>query len=114
MDIDEIMIDGNDITIDTELLESELVSIDKTLPAQLYIIPIRYRPIFPGIVTPLIISQGRFTDAIDKVLNESRTVGLVLIKDDEKDEVDSEDLYNYGTAVKVLKKINLPTEGSMS
>ncbi len=111
MDIDEIMIDGSEITIDTELLESELVSIDKTLPAQLYIIPIRYRPIFPGIVTPLIISQGRFTDAIDKVLNESRTVGLVLIKDDEKDEVDSEDLYNYGTAVKVLKKINLPDGG---
>jgi len=111
MEIDEIMIEGSDISIDTDLIESELVSIDQTLPGQLYIIPIRYRPIFPGIVTPLIISQGRFTDAIDKVLNESRTVGLVLIKDDEKDEIDSEDLYNFGTAVKILKKINLPDGG---
>ena len=66
MDIDEIMIEGKDLQFDAELLENELVSIDQTLPGRLYIIPIRYRPIFPGIVTPLIISQGRFTDAIDR------------------------------------------------
>ncbi len=111
MDIDDILIEGNDIPIDTDFLESELVSIDHTLPEKLYIIPIRYRPIFPGIVTPLIISQGRFAEAIDKVIDESRTVGLVLIKDDEKDDVDIKDLYNYGTAAKILKRINLPDGG---
>ncbi len=111
MDIDEILIEGNDIPIDTDFLESELVSIDQTLPEKLYIIPIRYRPIFPGIVTPLIISQGRFAEAIDKVIDESRTVGLVLIKDDDKDDVDIQDLYNYGTAAKILKRINLPDGG---
>jgi ATP-dependent Lon protease len=52
--------------------ESELVSIDQTLPKHIYIIPIRYRPIFPGIITPLIISQGRFSDSIDRVLNSTR------------------------------------------
>jgi len=111
MDIDDILIEGNEIPIDTDFLESELVSLDQTLPDKLYIIPIRYRPIFPGIVTPLIISQGRFAEAIDRVIEESRTIGLVLIKDDEKDDVDIEDLYNYGTAVKILKRINLPDGG---
>ena len=111
MDIDDIMIDGGELSIDTKLLESELIAVDKTLPSRLYIIPIRYRPIFPGIITPLIISQGRFADVIDKVINESRTIGLILIKDDEKDEIDVNDLYMYGTAVKVLKKINLPDGG---
>jgi len=110
MDIDDI-IDGSEITIDNELFESELISIDHILPDKLYIIPIRYRPIFPGIVTPLIISQGRFTDAIDKVLNESRTIGLVLIKDEDKEEIEADDLYKYGTAAKILKKINLPDGG---
>ncbi|MDR3238158.1 MAG: endopeptidase La [Spirochaetia bacterium] len=109
MDIDDIMLDGE--SIDTSLLENELISIDKTMPAKLYIIPIRYRPIFPGIVTPLIISQGRFADAIERVIKESRTIGLVLIKDDEKDEIDTSDLYSYGTAVKIIKKINLPDGG---
>ena len=61
MDIDDIMTDGNEFTIDADLLEGDLISIDHVLPEQLYLIPIRYRPIFPGIVTPLIISHGRFT-----------------------------------------------------
>ena len=110
MNIEDIMMDG-ELPIDTNLLESELISIDKTLPANLYIIPIRYRPIFPGIVTPLIISQGRFADVIDRVIKESRTLGLVLIKDDEKEEVVPDDLYTYGTAAKIIKKINLPDGG---
>ncbi|HOP28800.1 MAG TPA: endopeptidase La [Spirochaetota bacterium] len=111
MDIDDIMSEGGDFSIDAEILEGDLLAIDHVLPDQLYLIPIRYRPIFPGIVTPLIISQGRFTRVIDKVLNDSRTIGLVLIKDDEKGEIEFEDLYKYGTAARVLKKINLPDGG---
>lgn len=111
MDIDDIMSEGGDFSIDAEILEGDLMAIDHVLPDQLYLIPIRYRPIFPGIVTPLIISQGRFTRVIDKVLNDSRTIGLVLIKDDEKGEIEFEDLYKFGTAARVLKKINLPDGG---
>ena len=37
----------------------------------------RVSKIFPGIISPLIISQGRFSDVIDKVINETRTIGLV-------------------------------------
>ncbi|MBN1534416.1 MAG: endopeptidase La [Spirochaetes bacterium] len=85
---------------------------DQILPGQLFIIPIRYRPIFPGIVTPLIISQGKYSGVIDKVIKESRTLGLVLISDDNKEEVSPEDLFRHGTAVKILKKINLPDGGA--
>ncbi len=111
MDFDDIILDKNDISIDTELLESDLISIDQVLPSKLYIIPIRYRPIFPGIITPLIISHGRFTEVIDKVIHDSRTIGLVLIKDDNKDEITAGDLYSFGTAAKILKRINLPDGG---
>ena len=111
MDLDDILMDKNDISIDTELLESDLVSIDQVLPHKLYIIPIRYRPIFPGIITPLIISHGRFTEVIDKTIQETRTIGLVLIKDDNKDEISAADLYGVGTAAKILKRINLPDGG---
>jgi len=109
--VDDFMIDNNDIALDADFFDSDIISIDHVLPDTLYIIPIRYRPIFPGIVTPLIISQGRFSEVIDKVLNESRAIGLILIKDDNKDEIDIADLYNHGTAAKILKKINLPDGG---
>ena len=97
--------------INSDLLESDLVTIDQVLPKQLYIIPIRYRPIFPGIITPLIISQGRFTEAVDKVLNASRSIGLVLLRQDDIEDIKPADLFVYGTAAKILKKINLPDGG---
>ena len=97
--------------IDTDLFESDLITAEYILPSQLYIIPIRYRPIFPGIVTPLIISKGRFSEAVDKVLADTKTIGLVLIKDDNKDEIKADDLFAFGTAARILKKINLPDGG---
>lgn len=111
MDYEDLLLDKNDISIEAELLESDLITIDQVLPPKLYIVPIRYRPIFPGIITPLIISNGRFTEVIDKVLHESRTIGLVLIRDDNKDDISGNDLFTYGTAAKILKRINLPDGG---
>jgi ATP-dependent Lon protease len=109
MNIDDIF--DQDIQIEADILESNLIAIDQVLPGQLYLIPIRFRPIFPGIVTPLIISQGRFSETIDKVIASSRTVGLVLLRDDDADEIRFKDLYGFGTAAKILKKINLPDGG---
>lgn len=111
MEFDDIVMEKSDISIDAELLESDLLTIGQILPTKLNIIPIRYRPVFPGIITPLIISQGRFTEAIDRVINDTRTIGLVLIKDDNKDEIEAGDLFRFGTAARILKRINLPDGG---
>jgi ATP-dependent Lon protease len=88
---DEIQIDQ--IDVDADIFGSDLVSIDHILPSQLHIIPIRYRPIFPGIVTPLIISQGKFAEAIDKVIDSTRTIGLVLLKEDDIDNITVNNLF---------------------
>lgn len=103
--------DNDGLNVQTENLEKELVSIDQVLPKQIYIIPIRYRPIFPGIITPLIISKGRFSDAIDKVINTTRSIGLVLLKDDEVDDIKPHNIHTIGTGAKILKKIKLPDGG---
>lgn len=110
----DLINEENDIQIDqldSDIFGSDLISIDHILPSQLHIIPIRHRPIFPGIVTPLIISQGKLTEAIDKVIDSTRTIGLVLLKDDDIEDPRFKDLYNYGTAAKILKRINLPDGG---
>ncbi len=102
---------NEEITIPSESLENDLVSIDHILPKQIHIIPIRYRPIFPGIITPLIISKGRFSDAIDQVLDNSRSIGLVLLRDDEVDDIKPQNIFQIGTGAKILKKIKLPDGG---
>jgi ATP-dependent Lon protease len=107
--LDDLMMESSDL----DLIDKDILSLNVTLPESLCIIPIRYRPVFPGIVTPLIISSGKFADAIENVLKESRTIGLVLIKDDEKEEIVSKDIYSIGTAARILKKINLP-DGSIN
>jgi len=101
----------NGIPVDHEIIENDLVSIDSVLPKQLYIIPIRYRPIFPGIITPLIISKGKFAEAVDKSLLATRTVGLVMLKDDNVDDIKPGSIYEMGSVARILKKINLPDGG---
>lgn len=105
------MEDKDTMSVNPDTLENDLISIDQVLPKQLYIIPIRYRPIFPGIITPLIISQGRFTEAVDRVISNTRAMGLVLLNKDETDDIKPTDIYTFGTAAKILKKINLPDGG---
>ena len=56
MDFDDIITEGGDFALDSEIFEGDLLYSEAILPDNLYLIPIRYRPIFPGIVTPLIIS----------------------------------------------------------
>lgn len=102
--------DSNDI-INADNIEKELISIDQVMPKQLFIVPIRYRPIFPGIITPLIISKGRFAEAVDQVLNSTRSIGLVLLKDDEVEDIRNDNIYRIGTGAKILKKIKLPDGG---
>ncbi|MDY6968098.1 MAG: endopeptidase La [Spirochaetota bacterium] len=111
MNIDEILPNESTIHIETDIFDNDILSIDSFLPEELHIIPIRYRPIFPGIVTPLIIAPGNFSEAIEIVCNTTRTIGLVLLKEDTIDDVKADDLYQFGTVAKILKKINLPDGG---
>lgn len=88
---------------------------EESLPNELFIVPIKIRPIFPGIITPLLIPPGKFSIAIDQVYRENGLIGLFLYKQDKQDENESniaENLYPVGTLVRVLKKIILPDGGT--
>jgi ATP-dependent Lon protease len=88
-----------------------LVSIDQLLPEQLNIIPIRYRPVFPGMVTPLVISGSDLTRQVDEFLKKTSFIGLLLQKKDDVNEISVKNLYKVGSVCKVIKKINLPEGG---
>ncbi len=48
--------------------------------------------------------------SIDDALNTSRAIGLAVLKDDDVEDVEIDDIEMFGTAAKIIKKINLPDE----
>jgi len=113
MEYEDIYVD-TESAIDVELFDNELLNIeDIDLLDKITIIPIRYRPVFPGTITPVIISNSKYIKIIEEVMRESRTIGIVMVKDDEKEEVTIEDLYKNGTVSIIFRKINLP-DGSIN
>ncbi len=91
--------------------EQVIVTVDQLLPESLHIIPIRYRPVFPGMVTPLVISEGDLSQYVEQILKKTTFLGLLLQKDDMIEEIRIKNLYTVGTACKVIKKINMPEGG---
>lgn len=88
-----------------------IVSVDQVLPEELFLIPVRYRPVFPGMVTPLVIAEGHLATSIESISKKNGYVGLVLQREDQVSGITPNNLYKVGTVVKILKKIQLPDGG---
>lgn len=85
-----------------------LVQVDKMLPPKLSIVPLKTRPIFPGILTPLVIGGEKYIKTIERISRIDGYIGLILVKNSDINEDKKENLYRVGTIGKVLKTINLP------
>ncbi len=86
--------------------------VEEILPNDIFLLPIRSRPIFPGIITPLIVPAGKFSQAIDEAYRKDSFIGLVLLKNEENQEESLDNYYKVGVVAKVLKKLNLPDGGT--
>ena len=93
------------------MADQELLPVEQTLPRNLYILPLVGNPIFPGLFTPLVIEAKEDIDIVNQALNQGGDIGLLLVKDEQKTEYDSENLYRVGTIAKIIKKIKLPDGG---
>ena len=82
--------------------QAPLVLATELLPGRLPILPIRPRPLFPGLPVPLEIGMEQ-TPGVQHALEfASKTIGIVLVKD--LDAVDSpENLHRVGVAAKILR-----------
>jgi ATP-dependent Lon protease len=85
-----------------------LISVDKVLPPKLSIIPMKTRPVFPGIFMPLIIGGDKYIKTVERVMEIDGYIGLVLIKDTDTEQDVEENFFRVGTIAKIMKKINLP------
>jgi ATP-dependent Lon protease len=88
-----------------------IVPADQILPARLFVIPLRGKPIYPGILTPLMLPTAREADTVEKAIAADSFIGLVLVKTDDVENPAAEDLFEVGTAAKIIRRINLPDGG---
>jgi ATP-dependent Lon protease len=93
-------------------LEENIGLMDEVLPTEVFLIPVKGRPIFPGIITPLIVPPGKFSHAVDEIYKRDSIIGLILLKEDEGPADLPTNLYSVGVVAKILKKLNLPDGGT--
>lgn len=116
---------------------SPLVSVDELLPPSLFLLPVAQTTLFPGMMVPLILPEGKLTKTLEKVMEQGGILGVLLNRDPEaatvaagpttsisglpvegvihpqshvekKRTIKEIPFYHYGVAARILKKINLP------
>ena len=92
---------------DTEQSQGVILA-SKYMPDRIYLLPTGTKPVFPGIMFPLVLSPDSLEaqvlkDVVDNV--QQRIVGFVLTKEEGVDasQIDDELLYRIGTAARVLR-----------
>ena len=82
----------------------ELQAVEDVLPSHLSILPLSTRPIFPGFTLPLTFTGADNLKVIkDAVDNNDGYLGMVLKNNEDNDDDAHPDLYEVGTAFKILK-----------
>ena len=75
------------------------------LPEQLPVLPLRNTVLFPTLITPMVATTERAKRLIDEALAGDRLLVAVAARDAEIEEPGPEDLYDVGTAVRILRML---------
>ncbi len=87
---------------------SNLVLASASLPDRIFLLPSTSKPVFPGLVFPVMLNPGHGAELLKQVVSQvsERVVGVVLSRSQELDTsepIEPEQLYRVGTAVRILK-----------
>jgi ATP-dependent Lon protease len=88
---------------------SSLVLASEVLPENIPILPVRPRPIFPGIPVPIEIRSEQIPLIQHAMESAAETLGLVLVRDLKAKDV-PENLHRVGVAAKILKAVQADSE----
>ena len=90
----------------------EFIPLDsEMLPTRLEIIPLYYRPIFPGIMAPILLSDENSKKTVEIAHSGSGFIGLCLSKKVDENLL-AKDLHPYGCVAKIIRKLVMP-DGEM-
>jgi ATP-dependent Lon protease len=95
------------------MADQELMPVEQMLPNNLFILPVVGNPVFPGLFTPLMITDAADLDIIDQAVKHGGYLGLLLTKEDAPKEgaYTKDDMVEIGTVAKIVKRIKLPEGG---
>jgi ATP-dependent Lon protease len=92
--------------------DNELMPIEQLLPNNLFILPVTGNPVFPGLFTPLMITDNQDVEIVNQAIKHGGFLGLLLVKEDlDQEEYSKDNLFTVGTVAKIVKKIKLPDGG---
>ena len=88
--------------------KTRIVLASKALPDRIHLLPAGTKPVFPGLMFPVVLPPGPEAEVVKTVAETvpERIVGVVLTKDEttsEDGEVVHRNLYRIGTAARILK-----------
>ncbi|MGQ9731326.1 MAG: endopeptidase La [Candidatus Zipacnadales bacterium] len=80
------------------------------IPAQLPLLPLRNIVTFPFMMTPLVVEEPGESQLVSDIAASHKMLGLVLVKDPEREQIGPEDLYKMGTAALLHRMLRMPDE----
>ncbi|MDQ6986973.1 MAG: endopeptidase La [Mariprofundaceae bacterium] len=110
---EEITDESSDKTLLNEDAQqpSELVVAREMLPPFLSILPLSNRPLFPGLIVPLVYEGDEMIQAFRQVAKaEEQYIGLILVREEEAP-FSTENLFEVGVVGKVLKAVEIAGHG---
>lgn len=82
------------------------------LPANLLVLPLTTKPLFPGLFTPLYISGDRDITVINQVVSKGGLFAAIMERPHDENERDPvKRFYSMGTVCRVLKTLRMPDGG---
>src|SRR3954447_9195842 len=88
--------------------EVQDVTIARTLPEGLPVLPLKESVAYPNTLTPLAIGQERSIKLVNDVLAGERLLVMVASKDPELETPGPDDLYRVGVAGTVARMVKVP------
>ena len=80
------------------------------LPGSLPLLPLRDVVVFPYMVTPLLVGRPRSVAAVEAAMERDKFLCVIAQKEPETEEPAGDDLFGFGTVIKVLQIIRTPDE----
>ena len=81
------------------------------LPGELPILPLRNSVFFPGAVMPLTIGRAKTIRLIEEATRENSLLGIITQRAPEIDDPSHDDLYEIGTAARIIKLARTGKDG---
>ena len=110
----------NDVTHEPEIVDADvsaaadsagLLKASDAWPPHLPIFPLSNRPLFPGLIVPLVYEGDEVKESISKLADMGQShIGLILVRDEEAPFA-PKNLYEVGVIAKVVKAIEIEGHG---